>query len=45
MEILKLNNQIADTKYSIDRANNRMEKTGERISEFENKTIEISQCE
>lgn len=39
MEILKLKNQITYLNNSVDRANKRMKTTGERIIEFENRTI------
>lgn len=39
MEILELENTVK-TKISVDRDNSRMERTEERVSELEDRTIE-----
>lgn len=45
MEILGLKNTVTEIKNSLDELHNRREGTEERICEFENRTIEITQSE
>lgn len=44
MEILELKDTITKIKNLVDGLNSRMERKKERISELEDRTIEMTQC-
>ena len=44
MQILELKYNTVDIKNSLDKLNHRVKMTEERISELEDRSIEITQC-